>query len=433
MKNLIYLLVILFIGSCSKENVAVYFTTEKASKYFRDIETLCNKDNGQLWGKNLYGPIMFVDRPSRKIFANRPDKDGILKEKDGVYTGDYPKEMVIQNQPKIFGGTLFGIVILPPQEDTYRIKRGAIRSLFHLLQNIASAYPTSFNTKHIDERNARLWLKLEWKALKNAINNEGEMRLQALRDALIFRGARRELYPKSGNDENMFEDYEGLATFTAVTLIEDTTSVAKKRLIDNLDRTYALQSYSRNYGFIHGALYAYLIHEIGFDFKTIHSDTTDLGKIAGTLYKIQLPLICRDVAGSLALTYDIESIYKEEDQRLAKIKESRLNELSVFTEKPIVYLELESPYFDFEPEDIKALDTLGTIYTTIRVSDNWGKLSVDKGGCLVSSNLKYIRITARNIKETKNHVSGDGWNLIMNYDWELVKSDQNYFIRKLMP
>jgi len=430
MKKVFFPLIAILIVSCSKPKVAVYFTNEKATGYFRDIEALCKKENGRLWGKNLYGPLMFVDRPSRKIFANQPDKEGILKEKDGIYIGDYPREQVIQIQPKEFGGTMFSVAILPPLEDAYRIKRSALRSLIHSFQKERGLIPASFNTKHMDEKTARMWLKLEWRALKKALNNESEMKEQAIRDALIFKGARRELYPTYANDENKFEDYEGLATFSALEMMEDTAGVIKRRLIEGLDRAYNFQSFGASYGSIQGSLYSYLAYEAGFDFKTIHTDSLDLGEVVRSLYKIQLPEICRDVAGSLALSYDIESIYKEEDQRLASIKERRLEQLSVYTEKPIVYLELESPYFDFEPEDLNALDTLGTIYATIRVSDNWGKLTVEKGGCLVASNLKYIRIPAKNITESKNHLSGDGWNLIINNNWEIVKVGQNYFVRK---
>jgi hypothetical protein len=433
MKKWILFLAILLLVSCKKEKVAVYFTSEKALKYFREVEAICNKDNGKLWGKNLYGPLMFVDRPTRKIFANQPDKGGILKGKDGIYTGDFPKELIIESRPLEFGGTIFAITLLPPQEDDYRINSRAIFSLFHSFQKTSGLEPAGFNTRHMDDKNARLWLKLEWRALRNAINNDGDLRVQSIRDALIFRGARRELYPKSVNDENEFEDYQGLSTFTSITLCEDTLGKAKRRLIENLDRTYSLQSYGRNYGFIHGALYAYLAHEKGYDYKTIHTDTIDLGNEVKTLYNIQLPSICRDVAGSLALSYDIESIYKEEEQRLADIKERIHKEISTFTEKPVVYVELESPYFDFEPEDIRSLDTLGTIYSAMRVSDNWGKLTVDKGGCLVSYNLKFLRIPVKNYKESNNKISGDGWHLMLNNDWEIVKVEQNYFVRKLMP
>ena len=48
----------------------------------------------------------------------------------------------------------------------------------------------------MDEKEARLWIKLEWKALRKAINSTGEERQLAIRDALIFRGSNRELYHK---------------------------------------------------------------------------------------------------------------------------------------------------------------------------------------------------------------------------------------------
>jgi hypothetical protein len=285
----------------------------------------------------------------------------------------------------------------------------------------------------MDEKEARLWLKLEWRALRNAINTDGDQRVQAIRDALIFRGTRREIYPQFINDENKFEDYEGLTTFTYTLLCTSSKEEIRSKLFASLDRVYKFQSYARTYGFISGGLYGYLAYEKGFDFKTINSDSIDLGNIVKELYNIQLPAVKRDVAGSLALNYDVGSINTEEEQRLADIKERRNKQLATFTEKPVVFLELESPYFDFEPENIRSLDTLGTIYTAMRVSDNWGKLTVDKGGCLISYNLKYLRITAKNFREAKNHYYGDGWHLILNSDWEVVKMEQNYFVRKLMP
>jgi hypothetical protein len=139
-----------------------------------------------------------------------------------------------------------------------------------------------------------------------------------------------------------------------------------------------MQSYARSYGFIHGALYASLLYDKGFDLKTITTDNFDLGNAVKELYKINLPPVCRDVAGSLAVNYEIETINREEEKRDTDIKESVDRQLSTFTEKPVVFLELESPTFDFEPEDVHSLDSFGTLYNSIRVSDNWGKLTVIK-------------------------------------------------------
>jgi len=433
MKKWIFITVLGLLVACKENIQETYLTAEKAQYYFKKVEEICNRDSGKLWGKNLFGPVMFIDRTTRKVIANQPDKEGLLKLKDGVYTGLYPKEQIIGNTAVIYGGTLFGLAPLPSEEDDFRITTRAIHCLFHRFQQTIGISSESFNVTIMDEKEARIWIKLEWKALKKAITTENREQLLAIRDALIFRGSNRESYPKYEGMENQFETYEGLATFTSLYLFSQSPEEFKSRLFENLDRIYSFQSYSRIYGSIHGALYATLLHNIGFDFTTLTTDTVDLGKMVQGLYHIELPKICRDVAGSISLNYNINDIYKEEETRLQDIR-NRINEkVSVFTEKPVVLMELESPYFDFEPEDVQFLDTLGTLYNTIRVSDNWGKLTVDKGGCLVSNNYKNLRITAKGLKIEKNHIFGDGWHLILNDTWEIKDEFPNYFVRKLVP
>jgi hypothetical protein len=433
MKNRISILFLLFLVSCNGEKTCTYFTPEKALQYFKSIKEICDRDNGALWGKNLYGQIMFVDRTSRRIVANMPDKEGLLKGKDGIFTGVYPKEFLISNTPASYGGTLYALTPLPVEEDDFRIKTQAIHSLFHRFQKTSGISSFGYNTNNMDEKEARLWIKLEWKALRKALTTEGEERQLAVRDALIFRGANREMYQKYSKDENLFENYEGLATFTYTMLCTQSPDEYKARIFENLDRVYNMQSYSRSYGFIHGALYASLLYDKGFDFSKIKTNDIDLGQSVKQLYNIELPSVCRDVAGSLAVNYNIDEVNKEEDQRLADLKESLHKQISIFTEKPVVFVELESPYFDFEPEDIHSLDTLGILYSSIRVSDNWGKLTVNKGGCLLSNNFKVLRITAKDFKANQKHISGEDWVMILNNDYELVAVNQNYFIRKLMP
>jgi hypothetical protein len=418
---------------CTGKNNDTYFTPDKASRYFKEIEEICNRDSGKLWGLNLYGPIMFVERGTRRIVANQSDNDGLLKSKEGVYTGIYPKELILSNAPVKFGGTQFAMVPLPPEDDAYRIKTRAIHSLFHRYQENQGVTSEFFNSGYMDEKEARFWIKLEWKALRKAINSSGEERQLAIRDALIFRGSNRERYHKYIDDANSFETYEGLPTFTYTLLCTNSHEEFKEKLFENLDRVYSMQSYARSYGFIHGALYASLLYDKGFDLKTIQTDNFDLGNAVKELYNIELPAICRDVAGSLAVNYDVDIINKEEEKRDTEIGESIHKLASTFTEKPVVFLELESPYFDFEPEDVFPLDTIGTLYNSMRVSDNWGKLTVEKGGCLVSNNLKFIRITAKSFKEDKYHVSGEGWHLILYPGWQLIPVDNNYFVSKLMP
>lgn len=432
MKKLIFLSFLFFLG-CREKPAESYFTAAKASKYFKDLREICDKDQGGLWGANLYGPVMFVDRTTRRIISNQPDEVGLLKGKDGIYTGIYPREQMISNSPVSFGGKEFSLVALPPEEDDYRIKSRALHVLFHSFQLRNGIKPVLFNQTNMDDREARLWLKLEWKALQKAFRTDGNERMVAIRDALVFRGAGRELYQNYTIESNRFETYDGLATFTSVKLLSASVAERNKRLMEGLDRVYRMASYARSYGSIHGALYASLLFDAGYDFQTLNADSTDLGELVRNVYKISLPAICRDVAGSLALSYDLADVTREEEERLRNIEERTRELTGKFTERDVVYLELESPYFDFEPEDIHPVDTLGTLYNALRVSDSWGKLSVDKGGCLVSGNYRYMRISAKGFRVEKNRVSGEGWNLILNDGWEIIPVKQDYFLRKVIP
>jgi hypothetical protein len=433
MNRWISLVFLLLLAGCREKQQETYLTPEKAIQYFKKVEAACNRDNGKLWGRNLNGPVMYVDRNSRKILANQPDEEGLLKEKDGIYTGTYPKELLINNTAVHYGGTLFALAPLPPEEDEFRIVNRAIHGLFHCYQESIGYRSSGYNTSNMDEKNARLWIKLEWKALRKALNTDSAEQKLAIRDALVFKGSNRELYQKYTADEIRYENFEGLAAFTYIKLTTTSPEENKTRLFEYLDRAYSAPSFARSYGAITGALYANLLYDKGYDFKNIRSENVDLSEEVRKLYEIQLPEVCRDVAGSIALNYEIENIQNEEAKREADIKERIHRQISTFTEKPVVFFELESPYFDFEDSDIHPMDTLGTLYSTIRISDNWGKLTVEKGGCLVSNNLKYLRITSRGYKADNNRVEGEGWHLVLNNGWELTKMNENYFVRKLVP
>ncbi len=430
--TVLFFFLLLLFPQCKEDEGIDYFTVEKAKYYFSEVEKLCNEDNGKLWGENLYGPILLIDARTRKLYSNVQDKKGILKPKEDIFTGTYPREEVI-NYAKEFGGTLYAMAPIPEEEDYYRITSRCIHGLFHCFQIRKEIDTPDYNTSHMSDRTARLWLKMEWKALERAIRTSEETRKQAVRDALVFRAARRELYPKYVQEENKFENYEGLASFTYMMLSTGSRDQYLKTLLEYYHRIYDFRSYTFSYGFVHGNLYAHLLNETGFDFSSINSKEFDLGEALRERYDLTLPGISRDIAGSLAFSYDVDLVKEEERQREEQLREGLRRRTAQFTERPVVILELESPNFSFEAEDTDPVDTLGTIYQTIRVTDNWGKLAVEEGGCLVSPNLSFLRVPAKNVKKEKQHITGDGWHIVLNNNWELVKMKENYFVRKLMP
>jgi len=431
-RTVLLFIISLILTQCNKQEGVEYFTPEKANYYFSEVEKLCNIDSGALWGENLYGPILFIDIETRKLYSNVQDEQGLLKPKENIFTGTFPREEVF-NFSREFGGTMYAMAPLPKKEDYYRITSRCIHGLFHCFQKRKGIDTPDYNTSHMSERTARLWLKMEWKALERAIRTTGETRKQAVRDAMVFRSARRELYPKYAKEENKFENYEGLASFTYMKFISGSRDEYLEKLMEYYHMIYGYNSYVSTFGFVHGNLYAHLLNETGFEFATIESRDFDLGEALRDIYDITLPAISRDIAGSLSFSYDVDLVKHEERERDEKLREGVRRRTSQFTEKPVVLLELVSPNFSFEAEDTYPVDTLGIIYQTIRVSDNWGKLAVEEGGCLVSPNLKFLRVPARNVEKEKRHITGDGWHIVLNNNWEMVKLEDNYLIRELRP
>lgn len=431
MRKAVFITALMILASCQHEEKTEWFNAAKAKEYFSIVEEVCNKDNGLLWGENLYGPVMYVDSRNRALYASQPDPEGLLKLKDGVYEGILPKERIITNNVLEFGGLKYAMVPLPEAEDRYRMVTRTVHSLFHCFQDRHGLKPSTFSTRHLNEKNARLYLKLEWKALTNAIRSEGDARSQAIRDALVFRGARRELFPNAIANENKFENYEGITTFTYIKLCTTGPEELRTRILEYLDRIYQNNSYAWGYGFVHGALYATLLSEKEFDFRQIQTTDFDLGRAALEAYGVTLPAVCRDVAGSLAFNYDIQAIRAEESEREAMINENTRRIVTTFNEKPVLTIHMESPNFSFEPEDIDYLDTLGTLYEKLRVSDNWGKLAVDNGGALLTNDLHTLRVSAKDFLIERNHISGAGWHLTLNEGWHALPSgDGSYVISK---
>lgn len=427
MRKAVFIFALLIIVSCKHEQNTSWFNAAKAGEYFSIVREICDSDSGRLWGENLFGPVMYVDGRSRTLYANVPDKEGLLRERDGVYSGILPKERIITNNVIEFGGVKYAMVPLPENEDRYRIVTRTVHSLFHSFQDRHDLKPSTISTRHLNEKNARLYLKLEWKALTNAIKSSGEPRNQAIRDALVFRGARRELFPTAITDENKFENFEGLTTFTYIKLCTSGPDEIRTRILEYLDRIYQNNSYAFGYGFVNGALYATLLNDKDFDFRQIRTQDFDLGKAVLDAYGVTLPAVCRDVAGSLAFNYDIQAIRAEESERDAMINEYTRRIVATYNEKPVVTITMESPNFSFEPEDIDYLDTLGTLYQKLRVSDNWGKLAVDKGGALITNDLRTLRVSAKDLLIERNHISGDGWHLVLNDGWKSIQTENGSY------
>jgi hypothetical protein len=185
---------------------------------FAEARALSQADGGRLWGKPLYGPMLFVDPSSRQIVANQEDGRQTLHGKDGGWVGTLPPQFRIANTAFLWEGVKWTMVVWPLPDDRYTRGKLMMHELFYRIQDDLGLPPADTDNSHLAGRDGRIWLRLEWRALREALIRDGAERRQAVADALVFRAYRRALFPKAKDAERRMELHEGLAEYTGFRL-----------------------------------------------------------------------------------------------------------------------------------------------------------------------------------------------------------------------
>ena len=256
----------------------------RAARYFAAVNELFDEDSGLLWGFKLHVPIMFVDTETREVIANRPDPSGRMTRQGAVYVGVLPDYLDFDFMTyEYFGGELW--IIMPWQMSWFwHNERGFRRTISHKAihwhqLNRTFGYLAPWCIDHMNDPEARISIQLEINALMQAFNTaDEERRLSAINDALSIRAERRRIFDR-GTDENRQEIMEGLAQYTEWIL----TSRTRSSILENMRnwaRDMVGEGREREFFYLSGALYAFLLNETGVTWKPgLTLAYSDLGQL----------------------------------------------------------------------------------------------------------------------------------------------------------
>src|SRR5687768_14018372 len=211
--KMLFQLIFIYIGAVANAQV----DQQRAMEYFKEAQALCERDNGRLWGVPICGPMVIFDMQTKTIATSKTEPDG-----------PRPRLLGLVNAPIQWGGETWGsyiwndVATKAPRDR----KELLLHELFHGVQPQLKLGAAAGTPEHLDSKEGRYWLRLEWKALEMALLKSGEQRKQAICDALAFRNARRLLFPTSVEDERGQEITEGLAAYTATVLVAGSESDA---------------------------------------------------------------------------------------------------------------------------------------------------------------------------------------------------------------
>ncbi len=391
---------------------------ELASRYFQEARWASDDDGGKLWRKVLYGPIILVDPSTKVAYANQADSEGKLRASSvkNVWTGTLGKDVGIANTAIDWAGTKWTMLMWPLPQSTANRTALMMHECWHRIQSeIGLPAGRTGDNQHLDSKEGRIWLRLEWRALSVALTSLDAERKVALTDALTFRAYRRSLFPGSEIAEDRMEVHEGMAEYTGVKLMGLSESGRCSYLAGRLKISSLKPSFSFSFAYETGPCYGLLLDMKDTPWRPALTTSKSLSELCRVNEGISLEPNLKASSIARAKSYDGTQIFAEEGKReQARVdKDNKFRKLLV--DGPILELPLPHRNFTFDPNDVFPMGSLGRVFPESHIADDWGVLDVT-GGVRIGLNYDTAFVAA---PVGLDQMKGNGWTLTLNSGWKL--------------
>jgi len=429
-RNIILILILYSLFGCKNDRNKGIIVSEsdinQAIFAFTELKEALRKDDGRLWNHRLDGPILLINRDSRIVIANEGDDNGELLKLGDCFVGKFPDSLIIAHSSVFWNNKRWTMYSFPLPDSKEERLNGLIHESFHRIQpeiGFDSLYENQNN--HLDTKEGRIYLKLELEALKRSLISEEP--LIHIKDALLFRQFRYQLFPEAKESENSLEINEGIAQYTSSTLIGLTENGLQKYYISQIDTLFGLSTFVRSFAYYTTPVYGYFMRQSDGEWNLKINKKTNLTDFMLTFYKIKPAYVSSESIRMVGKLYNINEIIESEELREFKHLKQIIKYKKLFLGDSVLTIRLENIEIGFNPANLIPLDSFGTVYPNLVITDNWGILNVDSCGALVSSDWKFVTISYPEII-TDTLIIGKGWKLKLYDHWRLKKEDNKYVI-----
>jgi len=403
---------------------------DSAANYFNEIK-FETKRHQQLWATDLYGPILLVNPNTRQLFSNFPDSAGTLKQSGEIYSGILANEINIANTAINWNGRRWAMIMLPlPINKQDRINLLA-HELFHARQPELGFKLFNAENNHLDQKYGRIYLRLELEALKKSLQTANQIEQRThLTNALTFRKYRYSLYLGADSTENVLELNEGIAEYTGLIISGRNIKQSTEHFMQSINAFMNNPTFVRSFAYQTIPVYGYALTHIKKDWVREITINTNLTDYFIRAFEISLPDDLKKTTDVILNQYNVEIIESEEQAREEKTKKQIAEYKSKFITQPHFELTFEQMSVSFDPRNIMPIEDKGTMYPNIRVTDNWGILTVENGA-LMSPNWDKISVTIP-LQIDNVNIRGDGWTLEIKDGYAVTKEESsgNYRLTK---
>ncbi len=431
MRNTLIILTIIFFFGCNNGKKKIEISESdwnQSITAFKELQETLSEEKGKTWNHTLEGPLIIVNRETRTIIANESENSGELEKRENLFIGKLPENINIANTAFDWNGKRWTMVALPlPATKEERLNL-LIHESYHRIQpSIGFESLNEIQSVHLDSKNGRIYLRLELSALKKALgSNEPEIHIK---NALLFRQYRYQIFPEAKQAENSLEINEGLAEYTGSILSQRKESDLKEHYISKIDWFYSMPTFVRSFPYFTIPVYGYFMQKTDKAWNLQITKDTNLIDFMLRFWNMEFRELTNEDILQIGKEYGIDSVIEDETQREIKIEELKNKYKHTFLSDSIVVIGLENMNIGFNPSNIMPLDSFGTVYPNLRITDNWGILEVDSCGALMSPEWNKVTISFPELI-TDSLISGKGWKLKLDKSWKLDLIDNKYIMTK---
>jgi hypothetical protein len=261
-----------------------------------------------------------------------------------------------------------------PENDADVRQQNMLHGLFHRIQPELGLITDDGFNEHLDTFEGRVWMQLEWRALRRAVESSGSDQAEAIADALAFRRERRRLFPGAADNERRDEIREGLASYTGIAAWANSPADARRAAASALPAG-GEWSFVGNFEAASGPAYGVLLDDLYAGMAPTASCTSDLGDMLASATN-RPPTT--DVAAAAA-RYDGATLRATEEAR-DRAQQVRVAELRQrFVDGPV----LTMPAGGSGTSDTRGsvgIPGVGTVFfNNFTLSAQWGRLNADSG------------------------------------------------------
>lgn len=298
---------------------------------------------------------------------------------------------------------------------------------WHCVQAVLGLSASEGDTAHLDGELGRMALRLEMRALAQALSAHDDrdarrhvaaaLRFRALRSAGSTSGTR------VLTEEARVERNEGLAEYTGRRVAAAANRAGMvPALVQSLAAADASPSFVRSAAYVTGPAYGMLLDRWSPQWRSGLSPTSDLSALLAE--QLGMPLSATG-AERVGRRYGMDEVRAQEHER-ARIRAHRSAEYRRrYLGGDAVRLPLSRPSASFDPRALFPLDEVGTVYTPLTVRDEWGELTAESGA-LMSKDWTLVTLSGGEVTGSASNWTGPGWTLVLNAGWRLEKDSDGW-------